>query len=78
MRWPPPSAESGRLTPHTTPSRNDVGTGITARPRSRHGRVALRDVHPETGRHDDTLAWLRAEDVYRVLRLDNVRNRAPP
>jgi hypothetical protein len=35
-------------------------------------------VHPETGRHDDTLAWLRAEDVHRVLRLDNVRNRAPP
>lgn len=43
-----------------------------------HVMVALRDVHPETGRHYDTLAWLRAEDVYRVLRVHDVRDRAPP
>jgi hypothetical protein len=35
--------------------------------------VALRDVHPDTGRRCDTLAWLRAEDVYRVLRAEDLR-----
>jgi hypothetical protein len=38
-----------------------------------HVMVALRDVHPDTGRRGDTLAWLRAEDVYRVLRTADVR-----
>jgi outer membrane phospholipase A len=33
--------------------------------------VAL--VHPETGRRCDTLAWLRAEDVYRVLHAEDAR-----
>jgi len=38
-----------------------------------HVMVALRDVHPDTGRRCDTLAWLRAEDVYRVLRAEDLR-----
>jgi hypothetical protein len=38
-----------------------------------HVMVALRDVHPDTGRRCDTLAWLRADDVYRVLRAEDLR-----
>jgi hypothetical protein len=38
-----------------------------------HVMVALRDVHPDTGQRCDTLAWLRAEDVYRVLHAEDVR-----
>ena len=41
-----------------------------------HVMVALRDVHPDTGRRCDTLAWLHAEDVHRVLQADDVRGRA--
>ena len=38
-----------------------------------HVMVALRDVHPDTGRRSDTLAWLRAEDVHRMLRAEDVK-----
>lgn len=35
--------------------------------------VALRGVHPDTGQWCDTLAWLRVQDVYRVLHAEDVR-----
>jgi len=40
-----------------------------------HVMVALRDVHPDTGRRKDRLAWLRAEDMHRVLRAADVTRR---
>ena len=35
--------------------------------------VALCGVHPDTGQRCDTLAWLRVQDVYRVLHAEDVR-----
>jgi hypothetical protein len=35
--------------------------------------VAIHSLHPVTGRRSDTLAWLRAEDVHRVLRAADVK-----
>ena len=40
---------------------------------ARHGRPLPHD--PDTGRRKDQLAWLRAEDVYRVLRPEDVKRR---
>jgi hypothetical protein len=40
-----------------------------------HVMVAFYNLHPVTGRRSDTLAWLRAEDVYRVLRAADVKRR---
>ena len=31
--------------------------------------------NPDTGRRKDRLAWLRAEDVHRVLSADDVKRR---
>ena len=38
-----------------------------------HVMVGLYRTEPDTGRRKDQLAWLRAEDVYRVLRPADVR-----
>jgi hypothetical protein len=38
-----------------------------------HVMVGLYRTDPDTGRRKDQLAWLRAEDVYRVLRPEDVR-----
>jgi hypothetical protein len=35
--------------------------------------VGLYRTDPDTGRRKDQLAWLRAEDVYRVLRAADVK-----
>jgi hypothetical protein len=40
-----------------------------------HVMVGLYRTDPDTGRRKDQLAWLRAEDVYRVLRPEHVRPR---
>jgi hypothetical protein len=37
--------------------------------------VGLYRTDPDTGRRKDQLAWLRAEDVYRVLRPEDVKRR---
>jgi hypothetical protein len=37
-----------------------------------HVMVGLYRTDPDTGRRKDQLAWLRAEDVYRVLRPEDV------
>jgi hypothetical protein len=41
-----------------------------------HVMVGLYRTDPDTGRPKDQLAWLRAEDVYRVLRSEDVHQ--PP
>jgi hypothetical protein len=41
-----------------------------------HVMVGLYRTDPDTGRRTDQLAWLRAEDVYRVLRPEDVHE--PP
>ena len=41
----------------------------------KHVKVGLYRTDPDTGRREDQLAWLRAEDVYRVLRPDDVVRR---
>jgi hypothetical protein len=41
-----------------------------------HVMVGLYRTDPDTGRRKDQLAWLRAEDVYRVLRPEYVHE--PP
>jgi hypothetical protein len=38
-----------------------------------HVMVGLYRTDPDTGRRKDQLAWLRAEDVYRVLRAADVK-----
>ena len=38
-----------------------------------HVMVGLYHTDPDTGRRKDQLAWLRAEDVYRVLLAKDVR-----
>ena len=38
-----------------------------------HVMVGLFRTDPDTGRRKDQLAWLRAEDVYRVLRPEDVQ-----
>ena len=40
-----------------------------------HVMVGILDREPETDRRRDRLAWLRAEDVYRVLRPEDVKLR---
>jgi hypothetical protein len=40
-----------------------------------HVMVGLYRTDPDTGRRTDRLAWLRAEDVYRVLRPEDVERR---
>jgi hypothetical protein len=40
-----------------------------------HVMVGLYRTDPDTGRRKDQLAWLRAEDVYRVLRPEDVKRR---
>jgi hypothetical protein len=40
-----------------------------------HVMVAIYSLHPVTGRRSDTLAWLRAEDVHRVLRIGDIGRR---
>jgi hypothetical protein len=40
-----------------------------------HVMVGLYRTDPDTGRRKDRLAWLRAEDVHRVLRADDVNHR---
>ena len=40
-----------------------------------HVMVGLYRTDPDTGRRKDKLAWLRAEDVYRVLRPEDVERR---
>jgi hypothetical protein len=41
--------------------------------RRTHVMVGLYRTDPDTGRRKDRLAWLRAEDVYRVLRAADVK-----
>jgi hypothetical protein len=40
-----------------------------------HVMVGLYRTDPDTGRRKDQLAWLRAEDVYRVLRPEDAERR---
>jgi hypothetical protein len=40
-----------------------------------HVMVVRYRTDPDTGRRKDQLAWLRAEDVYRVLRPEDVERR---
>jgi hypothetical protein len=40
-----------------------------------HVMVGLYRTDPDTGRRKDRLAWLRAEDVHRVLSADDVKRR---
>jgi hypothetical protein len=40
-----------------------------------HVMVGLYRTDPDTGRRKNQLAWLRAEDVYRVLRPEDVERR---
>jgi hypothetical protein len=40
-----------------------------------HVMVGLYRTDPDTGRRKDQLAWLRAEDVYRVLRPEDLERR---
>jgi hypothetical protein len=40
-----------------------------------HVMVGLYRTDPDTGRRKDQLAWLRAEDVHRVLRPEDVKRR---
>jgi hypothetical protein len=40
-----------------------------------HVMAGLYRTDPDTGRRNDQLAWLRAEDVYRVLRPEDAERR---
>jgi hypothetical protein len=40
-----------------------------------HVMVGIYGTDPVTGRRKDRLAWLRAEDVHRVLRAEDVKRR---
>jgi hypothetical protein len=40
-----------------------------------HVMVGIYGTDPVTGRRKGQLAWLRAEDVYRVLRAEDVKRR---